>query len=616
MTGTRRNLIAVALAALTSVSSVAGAPAATAASAGNTGLRTAQGQVPAAGVPVIAAAGNTELRVAQAQVPAAGMPVTTAARNSERPAAQGRATVADEPVAATVVPALASAVDSREERTVVDVTRTTDVVDAELRQGAATSSAVELTDAALATSRLAGGSRFETAVAVSKRAFPSTARSVYLARADRFSDALAGGALTDGPVLLVPSTGPVPAAVLAEVRRLQPAEVVALGGTAAVSQPVLDSAAQGRRTARLTGADRFATAAAISRRAFPTGSSEVYVAGANDSPDAVVGGVLHEGPVLPVPATGAVPAVITAEIARLAPASVFGLGGASAVADSVLRDAAAGRQTARLAGATRYETAALIARHAFPGGAPTTYLARGDVFVDAVAGGALTDGPILLVPPPGVNAPGILDEVVAEADQLGIEAAIALGGPAAVSDATLTTVGAGVPGGTEPVVTPPAPTPPVPPTTTILDPRYCDDAITRTWPIRLDVRYTISCVDEVMIDGEPAGPGVLGITASSVYLDSGELASGQIQILRGLSIDLTDVVIMHELAHAYSYANLTQAQRTWFAQQVGQASFESGSYADLPTEIWANTQGACAGYPVPDARRTVSCELLTATERR
>lgn len=88
--------------------------------------------------------------------------------------------------------------------------------------------------------RIAGNDRYTTAVAISQEAFPDGARAVYLARADGFADALAGSALANrGPVLLVPQCGAVPEAVIAEVNRLQPLEVQALGGPGAVCDAVL-----------------------------------------------------------------------------------------------------------------------------------------------------------------------------------------------------------------------------------------------------------------------------------------------------------------------------------------------------------------------------------------
>lgn len=100
--------------------------------------------------------------------------------------------------------------------------------------------------------RVAGATRVETAVAVAQRAFPDGAAAAYLARADDFADALAAGALRDGPVLLVPSCGALPDVVAAELARLAPDEVLALGGPAAVCDELLAQAA----TAAGTSPDR------------------------------------------------------------------------------------------------------------------------------------------------------------------------------------------------------------------------------------------------------------------------------------------------------------------------------------------------------------------------
>lgn len=94
-----------------------------------------------------------------------------------------------------------------------------------------------------ATGRIAGADRITTAVAVSRRAFPDGAAVVYLARQDLNPDALVAGALSDGPVLLVPSCGALPAAVADEIRRLGAREVFALGGPGSVCQEILDAAA-------------------------------------------------------------------------------------------------------------------------------------------------------------------------------------------------------------------------------------------------------------------------------------------------------------------------------------------------------------------------------------
>ncbi len=93
------------------------------------------------------------------------------------------------------------------------------------------------------TERLAGAGRMETAVAISQYQFPDGADEVYLANAGNFPDALAGGSLTRGPVLLVPGCGDLPRVVADEVERLGVDTVVVLGGTAAVCDDILDQAA-------------------------------------------------------------------------------------------------------------------------------------------------------------------------------------------------------------------------------------------------------------------------------------------------------------------------------------------------------------------------------------
>lgn len=255
--------------------------------------------------------------------------------------------------------------------------------------------------AAPTLSRLAGSDRYATSVAISKHEFATagSAHAVYLARGDIFADALAAGALTDGPVLLVPTCGTVPASVKAEVSRLDPDVVYALGGTDSVCPSMLNAAAGGRPTDRLTGDDRAATAAAIAQHAFPDGAPVVYLATGATSPDPIAGGVLSDGPILLTSRAGTTLPAVTAEaIATLDPTTVVALGGKSSVSTEVLLQAGAGRERERVAGDDRYSTSVAIAQRAFPSGTNRVYLARGDGthFSDAVVAGVLTDGPVVL----------------------------------------------------------------------------------------------------------------------------------------------------------------------------------------------------------------------------
>ncbi|CAN5123608.1 hypothetical protein BH20ACT8_BH20ACT8_12940 [soil metagenome] len=205
-----------------------------------------------------------------------------------------------------------------------------------------------LTDAAAAvgaqTARLAkagaDANRFGTAVAVSERAFPDGAADVYLATGEQFPDALAAGALTDGPILLVPSCGDLPAVVAAEVERTGADRVLALGGPRAVCDQLLEEAAGGRESERLAGVSRFATAAAVARFQFFDGAQTVYLARSDAFPDALAAGSLTDGPILLVPSCGDLPPVVADAVRALDPDELVALGGQGAVCQAMLRHAA------------------------------------------------------------------------------------------------------------------------------------------------------------------------------------------------------------------------------------------------------------------------------------
>lgn len=158
---------------------------------------------------------------------------------------------------------------------------------------------------------------------------------------------------------------------------------------------------------RLAVADRYATSAAISRWTYPSAEADtVYLARGDVFIDALAAGTLTDGPVLLVPGCDGVPNSVAEEIATIDPTGVVALGGEGAVCDETLEEAGAGRQTDRLAGDSRFDTAAAIAAHEFGDSADTVYLAQGsDTSPDAIAAGMLTDGPILLVSPDGTRLP-------------------------------------------------------------------------------------------------------------------------------------------------------------------------------------------------------------------
>ena len=285
------------------------------------------------------------------------------------------------------------------------------------------------------TGRIAGKDRYGTSVSISQWTFKEAgdADRVYLARSDVFADALAAGVLTDGPILLVSADCVAPRAVVStEIERLDPTTVVALGGDSAVCEATLQAAANGRPTDRLSGPNRAATAAAIALYRFGSdGAPAVYIARGNDSPDAVAGGSLTDGPILLISSDGQhVPDVTRAAVEAIDPDTVFALGGAVAVSSDILNRAANGRHVERLAGSDRYATSVKIAQRSFPD-PDRVYIARGDGggLADAVVSGVLTDGPVLLVNGPCDSVPNSVKTYLANEKP---DAVVAIGGQGAV----------------------------------------------------------------------------------------------------------------------------------------------------------------------------------------
>ncbi len=137
-----------------------------------------------------------------------------------------------------------------------------------------------------------------------------------------FADALSAGAAAGemgGPVLLTLPDA-LPGVTRSELERLDPNEVVIVGGPAAISSGVeAEVEALGLWSVqRVSGPDRFATSAAVSAYAFDH-AAHVYLATGLAFPDALAAAAAAGSagsPVLLVRQTG-VPSPITAELKRL-----------------------------------------------------------------------------------------------------------------------------------------------------------------------------------------------------------------------------------------------------------------------------------------------------------
>ncbi|MDE0321681.1 MAG: cell wall-binding repeat-containing protein [Acidimicrobiaceae bacterium] len=276
----------------------------------------------------------------------------------------------------------------------------------------------------ITTRRIPGSNVFSIAAAVAGGTCDSEtgSHSVALASGENWPDALAGAAL-DRPLLLTKQAF-LPAATRAYLEPCAShpkAKAIILGGTAAVSEEVAETlSAMGYRVDRFSGADRYATARRVARQFAPDDISTVYVASGANFADAVA---VAPSVTSDTPLILTTPKKLHDEARRFLTdadrtvSEVIILGGRAAVSAEVEAEIEAlGIETDRIAGATRYETAALIARRALstPGCHPVTDVAVASATVPygGLVAGAVRSPcePLLLAPNPGSDVPDALTE--------------------------------------------------------------------------------------------------------------------------------------------------------------------------------------------------------------
>lgn len=297
--------------------------------------------------------------------------------------------------------------------------------------------------------RLAGLNRVATAVHVSRDR--TSAPAVVIARSDEYADALAGAPLAAqlGAPILLTTPGALPPDVRLEIQRLGATEAVVLGGDFAVSPAVVDAiTALGLTVTRVSGTDRFATAAAVAAR-ITAPTEAVLVEGTNADrnrgwPDAVSASgyaALAKAPILLTSAT-TLPAATRDALAALDLQKVTVVGGTVAVGARVAEAAAtaADAPLTRVAGTDRYATSAavaVLARGLEGVDGTRLWLATGADWPDALAAGpavAQRRALLVLTPPTGPAASGAVGALV---DGLapGLRRVVLVGGTVAVTPA-------------------------------------------------------------------------------------------------------------------------------------------------------------------------------------
>ncbi len=346
--------------------------------------------------------------------------------------------------------------------------------------------------------RIGGGDRYETAAKIALN--NGSNRFVVLASGENFPDALSSNYLaqqTGGGSILLTRHNALPQATLSAMRQLGTQTVYVMGGTAAVSEQVVNelkntpqyypggeaTVGQGKlEVIRLGGANRYETnkkanefAAALFQFSNPVGRTNLtygesskltaLLATGQDYADALALGPATTGTFrgnLPLVLTqgNALSATAKSQLANFGIQQVVLAGGANAVSSAVETELTGmGIKVLRIDGADRYETATKVADFellpdtatptsdgglGFDSFAEQIYLATGQKFADALAAGPLAGGyetPVLLT---RTDALTPVTQTWLAAHKAMYDQVVALGLGAAVSEAALDAANAAI----------------------------------------------------------------------------------------------------------------------------------------------------------------------------
>lgn len=197
----------------------------------------------------------------------------------------------------------------------------------------------ELAVYAPTVSRLAGPTRFETAVAITSGTFAPNVPVLYIVDGLDFPEAVISGPIASkqgGPVLLI-RPDQIPAAVRSEITRLNPSSIVVVARNGVISGTVQTDLTSFAPITIISSEDRYEAAAALSNYAVNAPAPVVYVAVGNNYPDALTGGViaaLTGAPIMLVE-TDWIPEPVASELSRLEPERIVVLGGRGVVSTFV-----------------------------------------------------------------------------------------------------------------------------------------------------------------------------------------------------------------------------------------------------------------------------------------
>lgn len=248
--------------------------------------------------------------------------------------------------------------------------------------------------------RISGRNRISTAIEVSKKYYEK-ANTVIIARSDEYPDSLTASPLAkklNAPILLT-SKNELEEPVKAELKRLKATNIIIVGGVNSISTNVEKELRQyDKDIERIAGHSRYETSAAIAERLLKLSKKQTaIIASGENFADALTAGAYaakQEYPILLVQKT-TVDTQITKVLNKYINKTIIA-GGLNSVSEKVKKDLP--KNTERIAGRSRYDTAAQIAKRLFK--SEKAFVASGEVFADALVvspvAGRLSS-PILLV---------------------------------------------------------------------------------------------------------------------------------------------------------------------------------------------------------------------------
>lgn len=287
--------------------------------------------------------------------------------------------------------------------------------------------------------RVGGTGRIETAINVSKEFFDASTDVVYVANALNFPDALSAvpAAASVGAPLLLVEPPVLSQATIDELNRLTPSKIVVVGGEGVISPALFAELEEIAPTERHDGNDRYETSRAITTEAFPSAPT-VYLATGRGFADALSASSVAAAEGAPIVlidgGASTLDTAMRALLTSLGTTEVVIAGGTGVVSAGIEADLGTmpGMTVKRVGGNGRYDTSLALVQHraGLFAGVDTAFLASGESFPDALAGGAAAGklgSPLLLVQPRCAPAPtvqGVID--------LGVDRAVILGGSSVV----------------------------------------------------------------------------------------------------------------------------------------------------------------------------------------